>query len=33
MGIKNETHSNFMKEDNPNFCEISVNGIIYKSIN
>ena len=32
MGIKNETHSNFMKEDNPNFCEISVNGIIYKSI-
>jgi len=32
MGSKNESHSYFMKTNNPNFCEISINGIIYKSI-
>ena len=32
LGVKNEPHSNFMKENNPNFCEVSINGIIYKSI-
>jgi len=31
-GIENKHHSNYMKENNPNFCKISVNGIIYKSI-
>jgi len=31
-GTKNDPHSNFMKTNNPNFCKISINGIIYKSI-
>lgn len=31
-GVENEPHSNYMKENNPNFCKISVDNIIYKSI-
>lgn len=31
-GVENKHHSNYMKENNPNFCKISVDNIIYKSI-
>jgi hypothetical protein len=31
-GTKNDPHSSFMKKNNPNFCKISVNEIIYNSI-
>jgi hypothetical protein len=31
-GVENKHHSKYMKENNPNFCKISVDNIIYKSI-